>query len=162
MTATRHRACRSLATLGLAACLMLPLAATHAQPRSIRLDDTGTRATAPNVQLQWRTLAQGGSAKVQEAQIGLVVRLDTRAHAGRSGRIYLVMPPDPGSAVALQWQSRGRLLSGRISAGERVLVHQGVIPGPTLEDQWALMLSADGEWVADARRLELHFDLELD
>jgi hypothetical protein len=161
MIEARRRACACLATVVVGACLALP-ATAGAQRRSIRLDDTGTRTTSPNIQLQWRTLTQGGSAKLQEAQIGLVVRLDTRPHAGRTGRIYLVMPPDPGSAVALHWQSRGRLLSGRIGAGERTLVHQGVIPGPTLEDQWALALSVDGEWVADARRLELHFELELD
>ncbi len=155
-----HR--RSLARLALARVGSVALAAWAPPSRAapVKLDDTGTHLSPPNLRMAWRDAAAG--SRQMEAQARLVVRLDTRAHAGRQGRIYLVMPQDIGGSLAMHWQSRGPLMPGRISPGERVLVFQGRIPGPAIEDHWSLLLVADGAWMSESRRLECSFDIEWD
>ncbi len=133
-----------------------------AQATTIRLDDAGSHPIPPNVQMQWRTLGLGGAATARqmEAQINVAIRLDTRAHAGRRARVYMVLPQDGGSTLQVQWNTQGRLLPGRLGNGERTLVYQGVIPGNTLEDRLQVYLMADGEWMRASRRLEFYFELE--
>jgi hypothetical protein len=145
--------------LALAFALVWPGAAAAAP---VKLDDTGTHLSPPHLRMQWRDALSGRSARVTEAQARLSVRLDTRAYAGRQGRIYLVMPQDIGGALAMHWQGRGALMPGRITPGERVLIFQGRIPGPVVEDEWALHLVADGTWASESRRLECSFDIEWD
>ncbi len=128
----------------------------------VRIDDTGTYLSPPHLRMQWREVLARGAARQMEAQARLVVRLDARAYAGRSGRIYLVMAQDVAGSIVLQWQGRGLLMAGRIAPGERTLVYQGRIPGPVIEDQWSLLVTADGEWLSDTRRLDCSFELELD
>jgi hypothetical protein len=145
-----------LGCLGLT--LVPPALASH------RLDDAGTHAVPPNVQMQWRSVgAIGvGSARHMEAQLTVAVRLDTRPHAGRVGRVFLVLPHDGGASLLAQWGTRGRLLPGRITPGERTLVYQGVMPNNTLEDQLTMALVADGAWMAGSRRLEFYFEVDIE
>jgi hypothetical protein len=148
-----------------AACLLSSVIAlaTWALPAlaaPVKLDDTGTQLSPPNLRMAWRDVAAG--SRQMQAQARLLVRLDTRAHAGRQARIYLVMPQDVGGALVMHWQARGPLMPGSISPGERVLVFQGRIPGPVIEDQWSLLLVADGAWMSESRRLECSFDIEWD
>jgi hypothetical protein len=145
--------------LALAFALAWPGAAAAAP---VKLDDTGTHLSPPHLRMQWRDALSGRSARVMEAQARLSVRLDTRAYAGRQGRIYLAMPQDIGGSLAMHWQGRGALMPGRIAPGERVLIYQGRIPGPVIEDEWALHLVADGSWASESRRLECSFDIEWD
>jgi hypothetical protein len=138
------------------------LAAAAAVAAPIRIDDVGTHLSPPNLRMQWRDWAPSGNARQMEAQARLAVRLNTRAYAGRNARIYLVMPQDVGGSLVMQWQGRGLLMAGRIAPGERTLIFQGRVPGPTLEDQWSLQLTADGEWMSGSRRLDCSFELEWD
>lgn len=152
---------RNGAIVRLAACIVaLASWAAPSWAAPVKLDDTGTYLSPPNLRMAWRDAAAG--SRQMEAQARLVVRLDTRVHAGRQGRIYLVMPQDIGGSLAMHWQGRGPLLPGRIAPGERVLVFQGRIPGPVIEDQWSLLLVADGAWMSESRRLECSFDIEWD
>jgi hypothetical protein len=134
--------------------------ATPSWAAAVKLDDTGTYLSPPNLRMAWRDGAAG--SRQMEAQARLVVRLDTRVHAGRQARIYLVMPQDIGGSLAMHWQGRGPLMPGRIAPGERVLVFQGRIPGAVIEDHWSLLLVADGTWMSESRRLECSFDIEWD
>jgi hypothetical protein len=150
----------SCCALILGACL-----ACATQAATIRLDDSGSHAIPPQVQMQWRH-APGSSlanpnASQMEAALRVAIQLDTQAHAGKTGRIYMVLPADGGAALQLQWQTQGRLLPGRLSPGERALVYQGTLPGPALLDQLQLQILADGQWAMAARRLNFHFELEM-
>jgi hypothetical protein len=143
---------------------LLGLAAMSSALASHRLDDAGTHAVPPNVQMQWRSVGAigTGSARHMEALLTVAVRLDTRPHAGRVGRVFLVLPHDGGASLLAQWGTRGRLLPGRITPGERTLVYQGVIPHQTLEDQLTMALVADGTWMAASRRLEFYFEVDFE
>ncbi len=145
-------------TLALASTLL----STWACAATVRLDDAGSHPIPPNVQMQWREIgATGpGSAKQMDAQLAVAIRLDTRAHAGRQARVYMVMPHDGGAALTAQWSTQGRLLPGRIGPGERTLVYQGVMPDKSLEDRLQLYLMVNGEWMSSSRRLEFYFELD--
>ncbi len=138
------------------------LASSAASAAPVKLDDTGTHLSPPNLRMKWRDTLAGGSGRVMEARARLSVRLDTRVHAGRQARIHLTMPKDVGGAIVMRWQGRGVLMAGRIAPGERVLVYQGRVPGPAIEDEWLLHLEADGEWMSESRRLDCNFDIEWD
>ncbi len=145
---------------------MLCSAAFSVQAQPIRLDDSGSHTIPPNVQMQWRhapgsSLAAAHSTSQMEAALRVAIRLDTQAHAGRSGRIYMVLPADGGPPLQLQWLTQGRLLPGRLNPGDRALVYQGLLPGPTLSDQLQLLVLADGEWASASRRMTVFFELEL-
>lgn len=155
-----NAALHGLGRLALAMALAGAVALSHAAP--VRLDDAGTFVDPPNLQLQWRTLAQGGSAKQMEGRARVSVRLDTQRHVGRAVRIYLVMDQAVGAGLMMQWQSRGLMLPGRIAPGERVLMYRGIVPTPTFEDQLFVQLAADGDWLADMSRIQFHFELETD
>jgi hypothetical protein len=138
-------------------------AAQAASP--IRLDDSGSHALAPHVQMQWRHVPGSSITKQgadqMEAALRAAIQIDTQAHAGKIGRIYMVLPADGGAALQLQWQTQGRLLPGRLSPGQRALVFQGPLPSPGLTDQLQLQVLADSQWAAASRRLSFHFELEM-
>lgn len=128
-----------------------------------RLDDSASHTVPPNVQMQWRPLsARGGAEPGMEAWLRVNLRIDTRAWVGRSGRIYMVLPRDESSTLEAVWTTQGRLLPGRLVSGERTLVHAGAITAPTLEDQILVRLRTGADWQGSSRRLNFHFELDVD
>lgn len=128
-----------------------------------RLDDSASHTVPPNVQMQWRPLsARGGAEPGMEAWLRVNLRIDTRAWVGRSGRIYMVLPRDESSTLEAVWTTQGRLLPGRLVSGERTLVHAGAITTPTLEDQFVVRLRTGADWQGSSRRLNFHFELDVD
>ncbi|PKO41394.1 MAG: hypothetical protein CVU30_13910 [Betaproteobacteria bacterium HGW-Betaproteobacteria-3] len=155
----RHNLQRAVGLHALA--LALALVAVPAGAATVRLDDSGSYALQPAVQMQWRpATAQTAPRAETEALVRVQIRIDTRAYNGRSGRIYMVLPPDAGPPIVAEWQTRGRLLPGRLVSGERTLVYQGVIAGDMLEDQLLVHLTAGGTWTSNSRRLNFHFELD--
>ena len=143
-----------------ASALALLIASTsHAG--SVRLDDAGSYAVQPNVRMQWRSaMASTGPSAATEARVRVQIRIDTRAHAGRQGRVYMVLPLDAGPPLRAEWQTEGRLLPGSVISGGRTLVYSGPLPGNALEDQLSVRLRSDVSWLSDSRRLNFHFELD--
>ncbi|MES2842271.1 MAG: hypothetical protein V4794_18495 [Pseudomonadota bacterium] len=128
-----------------------------------RLDDSLSHTVPPNVQMQWLPLTPGQSfAGGMEAWLRVNIRIDTRDWVGRSGRIYMVLSRDQSSNVEAVWTSQGRLQPGRLVSGERTLVFAGTIPGATLEDQMQVRLRSNADWQSNSRRLNFHFELDVD
>ena len=86
--------------------------------------------------------------------------VDTRAWAGRQGRIYLVLPRDESSTLEASWSGTGRLQDGTVRSGERSLVFTGAVPGPMLEERWRMRLRSPADWASANRRLQFHFEIE--
>lgn len=151
---------RTLVPIALLLCLGVAPAQTA---QTHRLDDSLSHVVPPDTRMRWLPLARtaGGQAMV-EAWVRVNVRIDTRAWAGRQGRVYMVLPRDEASSIEAQWTTQGRLLAGRLVSGERALVHAGPIPGPTLDDQLTVRLRSGADWQSDARRLSFHFELDTD
>lgn len=128
-----------------------------------RLDDSLSHTVPPNAQMQWLPIAPGQPfGGGMEAWVRVNVRIDTRAWMGRSGRIYMALPRDQASNVEAAWTTQGRLQAGRLVSGERALVYAGAITGPTLEDQMQVRLRSLPDWTSNARRLNFHFELDVD
>lgn len=136
-------------------------AAAWANPH--RLDDSLSHTVPPNVQMQWLPLKSGQPfAGGMEAWLRVNIRIDTRDWIGRSGRIYMVLPRDQASDIEAVWTTQGRLMAGRLVSGERTLVFAGTIPGATLEDQMQVRLRSNADWQSNSRRLNFHFELDVD
>ncbi|WP_439520503.1 hypothetical protein [Hydrogenophaga sp.] len=145
--------------LALGGALLSP--ALWANPH--RLDDSLSYTVPPNVQMQWLPIRSGQAyAGGMEAWVRVNIRIDTRSWVGRTGRIYMVLPRDQASDVEATWSSQGRLQPGRLVSGERALVFAGAIPGATLEDQLQVRLRSNADWQSNSRRLNFHFELDVD
>ncbi|RJP63641.1 MAG: hypothetical protein C4535_18760 [Comamonadaceae bacterium] len=147
--------------LAIAAVGGLMAASAWANPH--RLDDSLSHTVPPNVQMQWLPLTPGQSfAGGMEAWLRVNIRIDTRNWVGRSGRVYMVLPRDQASNVEAVWTTQGRLQPGRLVSGERTLVFAGQISSPTLEDQFQVRLRSNPDWQSNTRRLNFHFELDVD
>ncbi|MBW0172544.1 MAG: hypothetical protein ACT6SF_05490 [Hydrogenophaga sp.] len=128
-----------------------------------RLDDSLSHTVPPNVQMQWLPMKSGQAfAGGMEASLRVNIRIDTRDWIGRTGRIYMVLPRDQASSIEAVWTTQGRLQAGRLVSGERALVYAGQIPGATLEDQMLVRLRSNADWTSNTRRLNFHFELDVD
>lgn len=128
-----------------------------------RLDDSLSHTVPPNVQMQWLPIAPGQPyGGGMEAWVRVNVRIDTRAWIGRSGRIYMALARDQASSIEATWTTQGRLQAGRLVSGERALVYAGAITGPTLEDEMQVRLRSLADWQSNTRRLNFHFELDVD
>lgn len=147
----------------LAAMLLLGLITVAAWANPHRLDDSLSHTVPPNVQMQWLPLRSGQPfAGGMEAWLRVNIRIDTRHWIGRTGRIYMVLPRDQASNIEAVWSTQGRLQPGRLVSGERALVFAGAIPGATLEDQMQVRLRSNADWQSHSRRLNFHFELDVD
>ena len=152
------RLCRYALT-GLAGLLLAGAALANLH----RLDDSGSHTVPPNAQMQWRPLSsRGGGDPGMETWLRVNLRIATANWAGRSGRLYMVLPRDEASSVEAVWTTQGRLLPGRLVSGERTLVLAGVLPGPVLEDQIHVRLRTGPDWQGSSRRLNFHFEFDAD
>jgi hypothetical protein len=132
-----------------------------AQAATVRLDDSASQVFPPAAQWNWAPGSLRSGSQSLHMNVVVKVRIDTRALAGQSGRVYMVLPVDNEGQVAAEWQSEGRLLGGRLVSGERALVYSGVLPAPMLEDTLRVRLTADARATSDeARRLAFHFEFD--
>ncbi len=146
-------------------CMWALLAAQFAQaaPTTYRVDDSATLPGESTLQMRWRSLAPGRAGdNVVEASTVLTIRLDLRPFAGRTGRIYMVLPQQPIGTVNVQWATQGRMLPGRLISGQRTLVYAGAISAPALEDTLALQVSSDGRLLSAPQRLQFHFEIDVE
>ncbi len=147
----------------LTATALCALMAGTAWANPHRLDDSQSHTIPPNVQMQWLPMTPGqASTAGMEAWLRVNIRIDTRQWMGRSGRIYMVLPRDQASTIEAVWTTQGRLQAGRLLSGERALVYAAQIPGATLEDQLQVRLRSAPDWQSNTRRLNFHFELDVD
>lgn len=142
---------------------LVAIASAPALANPHRLDDSLSHTVPPSVQMQWRQVPPGQSdAGGMEAWLRVNVRINTRDWIGRSGRVYMVLPRDQSSTIEAVWTTQGRLQAGRLVSGERTLVYAGQLPGATLEDQLLVRLRSGPDWQSNSRRLNFHFELDVD
>lgn len=145
--------------------VLLPLAllcAASASAGTQRLDDALTHTVPASAQMQWRPVSAADPGAGMETWVRVNVHVDTRAWAGQNARIYMVMGQDAGGQVEAVWTSQGRLLPGRLTPGQRTLVHAGTVPADSLQDQLQLRLRSGADWASPQRRLDFHFEIDTD
>lgn len=147
----------SLRALALLLCAPLAGAATY------RLDDSASLPREANALLQWRTVAP--SRNGDDTLVGttaVLLRLDVTAWQNRIGRVYLVLPEQPAPLVRMSWRTQGRLQPGQAVPGQRVLVYEGLISTPWLEDRIELSFEARPIGFEGMQRLNFNFEIDVD
>ena len=145
-----------------AAALLLALAARTAGAGTHPLDDSLSHTVPPTAQMQWLPQTRGDQAGGMEAWVRVNIHIDTKAWIGRSGRVYMVLPRDETSTLEAVWTTDGKLLASRLVSGERALVYTGNITANVLRDQMLVRLRSGPGWQSNSRRLNFHFEIDVD
>lgn len=138
--------------------LLLWGATTAAHAQAVRIDDSSSQVLSGLVRMKWENPAPG-SSDMLVGQVTVLVRLDTSPFKGRSGRIYHVLGRQ-ATPVEASWTTRGPLLPGAVSEGERTLVYAGPITTDLIEDTFVLTIRADGNLLSRPEQLEFSFEFE--
>ena len=127
------------------------------------IDDRGSQILDSLVEMQWDSWAPPvGQADTLSGQTVLRVHLNVRQWQGKNVRIFHHCQPHRQHPVTITWRSRGLLMSGQLTDGERRLVYQGILHTPTLEDVFQLDIQTDGNRWTRVDQLDCGFELELD
>jgi hypothetical protein len=138
-----------------ASCLPPTEAATY------RVDDSATLPMESTALLRWRQSAPSMARDdTLEGATAVAVRLNLAPWVDRNGRLFLVFPEQGTAAVRVRWTTQGRLLPGEIAPGGRVMVYQGPISSPFLEETLTLRIEADGARLPGMQRLQFHFEID--
>jgi hypothetical protein len=153
------------AAVALAAALLVAqaLATAPVAAATYRLDDSSSIPREVTALLGWRSAvpARDGDDTLL-GTIGVALRLDVGAWRRKAGRIYLVLPEQTTPGVRLAWRTQGRLLPGQATPGQRVLVFEGSIAAPYLEDRLELDIEASGHDLRATQPLSFHFEIDVD
>jgi len=155
--------------------LALALAAGGAVRAAERLDDTASPRSrvTPRVVLsdEGKPLITSRKPTRAMVQVGRVdYRLNTARYAGRSARIYFVVPAQINglrspAGLRVEWRGGSAFAAGSGHPGERQLVWSGVVPGPWITESLdlsfevelaQLQLQADGQF-----GFEPYFEIEI-
>jgi hypothetical protein len=144
--------------MGPAAWLLAAAMPFAAGAATFAVDDSASR-------VEMLSPMRGAASTIGRPEVDNHVRvdavLDVRPWVGRSGRIYLVLPPQPLASLRMQWRTHGRLRPGQLTGGQRALVYEGPIDAPLLQDRMDFTVQVDGRELASAQRLNLSFEIEL-
>jgi hypothetical protein len=147
----------------IAIALGLTCAAAPAVAATYRIDDSSSVPRESTTLLRWRQAAPAREADdTLEGTVGVAVRLNLEPWLNRSGRVFLVFPEQGTPSVRVSWRTQGRLLPGEIAPGQRVLVYEGPITVPVLDETLALRIQANGRQLPEMRSLAFHFEIDTD
>lgn len=149
-------ACRALAAT------LLALLAVQANAATYRVDDTGTVVGQAVTPMRWRQPVPGRVAdNTIEGQVSVALRLNLSQWVMRQARIYMLLAPTENERLVATWRTQGRLLPGSMRGGDRVLVFEGVVREPFLQETILLNLTADGRALERAQSLQFNFEIEM-
>ena len=148
--------CRALAAV------LLALLAGQASAATYRVDDTGTVVGQPVTPMRWRQRVPGRVAdNTVEGQVSVALRLNLSQWVMRQARIYMLLAPTENERLVATWRTQGRLLPGSMRGGDRVLVFEGMVREPFLQETILLNLTADGRALERAQSLQFNFEIEM-
>lgn len=154
---------KAACVLSLACALAGATVIAPARATTYRVDDTGSLPRESTTLLNWRQVAPSRAADdMLEGSTAVAVRLNLAPWLNRSGRLFLVFPEQGAPLVRVSWRTQGRLLPGQILPGQRVLVYDGPIATPFLEETLALQIEASGDRLPGMQSLTFHFEIDVD
>jgi hypothetical protein len=113
--------------------------------------------------MRWRSLSPArGNDHVVEGTSHVNIRLALQPWLGKTGRIYMTLPPQPIGQVEVEWRTQGALLAGRLVSGQRGLVYAGRINSAKLEDIFAVTVRSDGRLLSVPQRLRFGFEIDVE
>ena len=160
---------RPSAVLLLAACMLGAATASFAQ-QARKLEATYSTGRL-YAQSQWETPVRPGVepdsrviAHIAPFELRLAIPKEFFSPP-RQVRVYVSLPltaigmTGPGS-LELAWQSGGRFVPGRVTAGQRALLYQGLVDGPVLLDQMRFTVRMDAGDALDRVEFEPVYEIE--
>lgn len=149
--------------LSVLALALAALSAVPATAATFRVDDSASIPNETNVTMRWKSANPNRlTGNTVEGGILITLRLNVAPWLNKTGRIYMALPQQPIGMVNVEWTTQGRLLPGRLAAGERTLVYAGPIRSSTLEDTFVVKVETDGKRLASPQRLQFHFEIDVD
>lgn len=126
------------------------------------LDDTGTQAFEPAVQMRWKDTApaRGAGSDLMTGTLTVRVHLNLQPFLRHAGRIYLVLPAQPPGPLQVSWTTQGRLLPGQVTSGGRTLVYAGPITSRFIDELLTMRFSVSGTLLSRAVPVDFHFDID--
>ena len=157
MPMSPFRGVRVLAALALAVPAAHVLAATYPVDDSLSLPNNAATT------MQWKSLTPTmAAANLVEGAVTVTVRLNLAPWLNKTGQVYMALPLQPAiGPVTAEWTTQGRLLPGKVVAGERTLVYSGLIKTSLLEETMHVKVQADGSRLAMPQRLEFRFEIDV-
>lgn len=150
-------------TVALLATLAAAGVAPAASGATYLVDDGASAPLESTALLRWRQAAPTRSNDNSlEGGIAVIVRLNLAPWINRTGRVFLALPEQGTAPVKVSWTTRGRLLPGALTPGNRALVFAGPIATPILEETLTLQIVADGSRLPGTQRLKFHFEIDVD
>jgi hypothetical protein len=126
------------------------------------VDDSMTHVQPGGGSLRWRNpKPPRNGADELSAAVNVDVVLNVTPWVGKLARIYMVMPHLPQSTLRVEWVTKGLLLPGQLSGGQRQLVFQGVIPSPRMEEAMRVTALSDPHDPSTPRRVNFTFEIEV-
>jgi hypothetical protein len=141
--------------------LGLTMASMPSAGASFRVDDSGTVVNQGVVPMRWKQLVPGrGADHSVEADLRVALRLNLARWINQPVRLYMGLAPVIGEPVYASWRTQGRLLSTSLRSGSRVLVFDGVVPAPALEETLDMSLRTDGRTLTSPQSLQFYFEVD--
>lgn len=141
--------------------LMLASVAPAAQARAFPLDDSLTQVLGSSVPMQWQHFfPKKGQPDNLIGQIQVRLHLNVARWQGQQVKIYQLLPNYTTGPFYVEWRGQGRVIDGAMRDGERVLIYQGLIQQPSLEDTLLLQITADGTRLSRNQPLQFKFEIE--
>jgi hypothetical protein len=161
MTGSRRAAPQPTFFLALAFSIIWA-AAAHA--KTITIDDSGTAALEPFVNMRWKspTPPRSGADDRMIGTTTIQVRLNVMPWLKHSGRIYLSLPAQQPGPIGASWIAQGRFLSGRVESGTRALVYAGPITTPFMEDVFKFQFDVNGTLLRRPFPVTFRFEMDED
>jgi hypothetical protein len=133
-----------------------------ARAKSTPIDDSGTQALEPALNLRWQSArpSRSGGDNLMVGSTTVRVRINVLPWLRRSGRIYLVLPAQQPGPMSASWVTQGRFMPGRVRSGNRELVYAGPITAPFMEDVFTFQFSLDGNLVQRAFPVTYRFEMD--
>jgi len=149
--------------LAFLAFALAALLAAPAPAATFRVDDSSSIPNETNVTMRWKSANPTRlTGNTVEGGILITLRLNVAPWLNKTGRIYMALPQQPIGMVNVEWTTQGRLLPGKLIAGERTLVYAGPIRSGTLEDTFVVKVETDGKRLATPQRMQFHFEIDVD
>jgi hypothetical protein len=137
--------------------------ASTAAAATYRVDDSASLPRESSALLNWRqAVPTRDGDNVLTGTSNLLLRLDVSAWTNRRARLYLVLPEQPAPIIRLHWRTQGRLLPGLALPGQRVLVYDGTIQSPWVEERFDLNIEAAGSGLSSMQPLTFYFEIDVD
>jgi hypothetical protein len=160
---TRWSASRRALALAWAAAVALGVgAAAHAAAGQIfPLDDSLTVVTGPSLRLQFDADRLGPKAGLTaRGSTVVLLSLNTAAYVGKRVRISQSLAPSQ-TPFQVSWEGGKTLRGGSSRPGQRVLVFEGLMNVPRVEDQIRYAIVVDGGQLNVTNQLQFSYDIEV-